>query len=263
MGFMELDIEGPCIWLRVEDASGSSAILPGDLLGVGLLDRVERKMTRARNGRGGLLAKPLDSITLTIRDVSALQPYQPESMGPIVSAEAVSGVAWRLSAPGYLDCTDWTLADRPDEDRAFREACDAHEDICINCGRTDANNDERLSDVCADCVSPDASFVDTAGCTSGSHDISNGQAWRVRFESDMGDVIVSDRYVGTDEDGAIDLACGVMVERRPEMFLERLNGSTVPEDSPITDEEHETMMDYARSMVDSCEQLATRYAAGA
>jgi hypothetical protein len=211
MGFMSLEIESG-IWFRVEDDGGSGAILPGDLLFIG--PKMEHRIK---------LAAP-KGIKLSQKSIAALADYRPEGIGPIVSGEAIKGTAWRLSASGYMDATDWTLADEDDEDVAFREACDAHEDMCVECGATDSTGErEDGFPFCLSCVKSNPDVVDTALSDTGEHDVTDGKAWLVRF-GDFGDVIVSARYTEADKDTAFDIACDLMAERRPEWFLDVASG---------------------------------------
>lgn len=143
------------------------------------------------------------------------------------------------------DCTEWTLSDG-DEDAAFAAACDAH-DLCIECGSTDALDDG--AQFCASCVTPDPWMVDTALSTDGNHDVTTGGCWLVRFGG-RGDVIVSDRYVGTDEAGAQDIAAGLMVEQHAAWFTES------------GEEPHETLMERAHDAIRDTALLAVRYARG-
>ena len=56
-----------------------------------------------------------------------------------------TGWFWRLSAPGYMDCTEW---DGPYEARELAvEACgETHEEICEHCGENRDIDYERLCD---------------------------------------------------------------------------------------------------------------------
>lgn len=64
-----------------------------------------------------------------------------------VDCETVSGVLWQLSAPGYMDCTDWTPA-RSMEDA--REDLSGTYDVCADCGDDlDETSPEGVQ--CADC----------------------------------------------------------------------------------------------------------------
>ncbi len=39
--------------------------------------------------------------------------------GNVLSWELIQGYGARLSAPGYLDCTEWTVFDTPEEAQAY------------------------------------------------------------------------------------------------------------------------------------------------
>jgi hypothetical protein len=248
MGFMDLEIERG-LWLTIETKNHGSTLIPADIVNLSFREPDNT---------------PIDELT----DESSLSAVADYCEGEPVSVTIHRGaVAWRLSASGYMDQTGWTLADRPDEDRAFREACDAHDDICIECGATDSTHDRDDnigSQFCRDCVALNASIVDTAQSTSGDHTIDDGRAWLVSF-GDLGDVVVSARYTEADEDSALDIACALMIEESPDWFL------NIEEHESVADDDvqgpglltHDEMMERARGMADAPKRLATRYAAGA
>ena len=60
-----------------------------------------------------------------------------------VEERGVAPVLWRLSAPGYMDATDWNFAQTLQE---AREDCLATYDVCPDCGEGAEDGD-----VCADC----------------------------------------------------------------------------------------------------------------
>lgn len=66
-----------------------------------------------------------------------------DDMGEIM--ERGHGVLWRLSAPGYMDCTDWSVEESMDE---ARSACMRAFDVCPECG-ADLPDDDRTD--CAEC----------------------------------------------------------------------------------------------------------------
>jgi len=51
--------------------------------------------------------------------------------GEVERLKIVTGWGARLSAPGYMDCTDWSLYDS--EKEAHDELCDQY-DLCEECG---------------------------------------------------------------------------------------------------------------------------------
>ena len=60
-----------------------------------------------------------------------------------VEERGVAPVLWRLSAPGYMDATDWTFAQTLQE---AREDCLATYDVCPDCGEGAEDGD-----ACANC----------------------------------------------------------------------------------------------------------------
>lgn len=96
-GFMQSDIMPGDFW-DIETSTGSSCILPADLVTL-----PDSRVDESNDANGEKRALFLD--------------YIPESCYPckepadIVSAERKTGYGARLSAPGYLDCTEWTLFD--------------------------------------------------------------------------------------------------------------------------------------------------------
>jgi hypothetical protein len=234
MNHMSLEIERGD-WLTVETANHGSTLLPADLV------RLDWRTVDN---------KPINIITAEDSD-STLALFRDYVEGEPVSVEIKrDGVAWRLSASGYMDCTEWALADN--EDAAFAEAVDTH-GLCVECGATDCAED---SSFCESCIAPNPWIVDTAQSTEGNHDIDDGRAYLVRF-GDMGDVVVSARYTeAVDADNALDIACALMVENHADYFLDVEAGET---EESIG---HDELMERARAQADEPTKLAQRYARG-
>jgi hypothetical protein len=99
--FMQRQITGNQNWLRVETTCGTEFVPSGEL---GLF---------VRNSEQAIL--PL-SDTDRARYEKQIRPY---TEGTIESWENIKGYGARLSAPGYLDCTEWAVFDTEDEARAY------------------------------------------------------------------------------------------------------------------------------------------------
>ena len=87
MGFMERQVTGKKLWWEVETTHGA-VFLPVDLIG----------------------KEPADS--------DAFADY---CDGRVLSWAQREGFGARLSAPGYLDCTEWTVFDTAEEAQAYLE----------------------------------------------------------------------------------------------------------------------------------------------
>jgi len=92
MSFMQAQITKRQLWMRVETDNGT-AWIPSDLLG---------------------------NLNTTRKEaIVQLQQYVGD---PIMDYEPIIGYGVRASAPGYLDCTEWTVyADERDAIRAYNE----------------------------------------------------------------------------------------------------------------------------------------------
>ena len=97
--FMQHQVTGKQRWLKVETNQGTEFVSVYDT---------------------GLDLPGSDSLPdNTLGDsVSDLQQY---CEGTIQSWENITGYGARLSAPGYLDCTEWTVFDTEDEAREYLE----------------------------------------------------------------------------------------------------------------------------------------------
>jgi hypothetical protein len=101
--FMQRQITGLQNWLRVETTQGTEFVSIADTnLFVRDSETVTHPMTDAE--RADVVAK--------IRQYTDGKPQ---------SWENVKGYGARLSAPGYLDCTEWTVFDIEDEAREYLE----------------------------------------------------------------------------------------------------------------------------------------------
>ena len=91
--FMQRQITGLENWLRVETRQGTEFVPSGQLsLFVRDSETVTHPMTDDER------AETIDKIRDFVSD-------EPESL------ENIKGYGARLSAPGYLDCTEWTVFD--------------------------------------------------------------------------------------------------------------------------------------------------------
>lgn len=103
MPFMQKQVTGLQAWIRVETSAGTEFI---DAVSLGLSVRDSQTKTHTLKGkeREATLAK--------------LSPY---CEGVIMEWETVRGYGARLSAPGYLDCTEWTVFDSQEDAEAYLE----------------------------------------------------------------------------------------------------------------------------------------------
>jgi hypothetical protein len=81
------------------------------------------------DGHFGITAVPAEDVPELTKAVSEHEPkpvlqqlaeqcYE-GTKGSIWEVDIVEGFGARLSAPGYLDCTEWTVFDTEDEARAY------------------------------------------------------------------------------------------------------------------------------------------------
>ena len=107
--FMERQITGLETWLQVVTGHGTEFVR---LAGLSLFVRDSNTLTHPMTA---------DERWAT---VTKIQPYvggEPESW------EHIKGYGARLSAPGYLDCTEWAVFDSEDEARQYLEELDEDE----------------------------------------------------------------------------------------------------------------------------------------
>ena len=91
MSFMQHQVTHKQRWIRVETSQGTDFLptdLVGDLMNSGYSDESDES------------------------DRETLQQY---CEGEVESWESILGYGARLSAPGYLDCTEWTVFDTAEE----------------------------------------------------------------------------------------------------------------------------------------------------
>ena len=93
MAFMQRQITRKLDWYRVETTSGTCFLAKEDI--------------------GNYPDADAESVSQGVYPlaVEALQQY---CEGDIESWETIRGYGARLSAPGYLDCTDWSVFDTPE-----------------------------------------------------------------------------------------------------------------------------------------------------
>ena len=100
--FMQHQVTGKQTWLRVETTIGTEFV-PADLVGF------------VRNSEQ--VSQPLTELERAKYE-GMIRPY---TEGTIQSWEHITGFGARLSAPGYLDATDWTVHDTAEEAEAYLE----------------------------------------------------------------------------------------------------------------------------------------------
>ena len=88
MGFMQKQVTGLEDWAEVETNCGTEFV-PIEQLGIKLTDNLD--------------AESLERARIALRD------YVEGSK--ILDYQIVKGYGARLSAPGYMDCTEWTVFD--------------------------------------------------------------------------------------------------------------------------------------------------------
>jgi hypothetical protein len=99
--FMQPQVTRLQNWLRVETTQGTEWVDSASL---------------------SLFVRDSDTVTHPMSEqeraetVTKIQPY---TEGTPLSWENVKGFGARLSAPGYLDCTEWTVFDTEDEAREY------------------------------------------------------------------------------------------------------------------------------------------------
>lgn len=95
--FMQRQITGKQNWLRVETRCGTD-FLPGELC------------LFVRNSDQDLPDAKREEYKKAIWQYTEGEPQEWEN---------ITGYGARLSAPGYLDCTEWTVFDSEEEARAY------------------------------------------------------------------------------------------------------------------------------------------------
>jgi hypothetical protein len=99
MGFMQRQIAGKQNWLRVETTQGTEFVSVGDS-SLFVRDSCTQTQPMTEDERSATVAK--------------IQQY---TEGVPQSWENIKGYGARLSAAGYLDCTEWTVYDTVQEAR--------------------------------------------------------------------------------------------------------------------------------------------------
>jgi hypothetical protein len=98
MPFMQRQITGKCKWLEVETTHGTE-IIPQELVAdVSDCD-----------------AENVENMPLWFNTVQQYTEGEPKEW------KWIEGYGARLSAPGYMDCTDWTVFDSPEQAQAHLE----------------------------------------------------------------------------------------------------------------------------------------------
>jgi hypothetical protein len=101
--FMQHQVTGLKNWLRVETSTGSEFIRIAD---VGLFVRNSQTLTHP--------ATDAELFTAKVK----ISPY---CDGEPQTWENIKGYGARLSAPGYLDCTEWSVFETEEEAREYLE----------------------------------------------------------------------------------------------------------------------------------------------
>lgn len=131
-------------FLVVENTRGESFAFPADVVGALDADTEKRLDAGETVDIGECTCGDADDCCVPCSLRSALRDYIEGDAG---SVERVTGKYWaRLSAPGYLDATDW---DGPhDTEEAAKHALSEQYDVCSECGE---DMDEQEGDTCASC----------------------------------------------------------------------------------------------------------------
>jgi hypothetical protein len=103
MAFMQKQITEKQAWIRVETSYGTEFV---DAVSLGLNMRDSQTATHP------MRAKERETA------ISKLSDY---CEGTILEWETVRGFGARLSAPGYLDRTEWAVFDTPEEAEKYLE----------------------------------------------------------------------------------------------------------------------------------------------
>jgi len=110
MAFMQKQITPKQTWLRVETSQGTEYI---DAAGLGLFVRDSHTKTHPMTEA---------EFDATRKQIAQYTEATPETW------ENVKGYGARLSAPGYLDCTEWNVFDTQEEAEEFLEDTYGEED---------------------------------------------------------------------------------------------------------------------------------------
>jgi len=111
MGFMQKQVTGLVRWLRVETDQGTEFLSVYDTG----FDWPDSSSTIWD-------AQAPDNLQSAFESLRQYCDGEPESW------ENIKGYGARLSAPGYLDCTEWTVFDTPEEAEQYLEEMYGDED---------------------------------------------------------------------------------------------------------------------------------------
>jgi hypothetical protein len=126
MAFMQPQVVGPQKWWRFDTAAGVQEF-PGELLKQPAGDPLNDK---------DFLEAALQYLEHTFK------------VEEITEVEVVEGYGARMSAPGYMDCTEWSVFDTEEE---AREYLVEEEGICPVCYKNDMQEDSK-GRLCVHCV---------------------------------------------------------------------------------------------------------------
>ncbi len=113
--FMEPEITAVILWYVFDGQYGVTNI-PFDLIG---------QLTNAEHGADGTMPE-IDFPELDVYDRAMIAAFY---FGEIATVEIVLASGARMSASGYMDCTDWLLADT--EDRAMEVLLEDYPDAFL------------------------------------------------------------------------------------------------------------------------------------
>lgn len=101
MGFMQQEITDSIKWIEIDSTAGTWFVPADDVLNA-----------------AGIAAIEADEDGDSEETLALVADY---CEGKPQSARIIEGFGARLSAPGYLDCTDWCVFDDADEAKAYLE----------------------------------------------------------------------------------------------------------------------------------------------
>lgn len=100
MGFMQQEIVSG-EWYEIDGSHGTTYV-PSDIIGVVTIN--------GKAIRKGKLYKSTANLDKQLRDYVS---------GEVYSVQLRDGYGARLSAPGYMDCTEWSVFDTQDEAQEY------------------------------------------------------------------------------------------------------------------------------------------------
>ena len=104
--FMEPEITKSRKWVEIETAMGTWYVEP---------EYIPGEVLKEIRGKGDLSKEARDELADYTEVFSAEDIYD---------ARIITGIGARMSAPGYLDCTDWSVFETVEEAREWLEECD-------------------------------------------------------------------------------------------------------------------------------------------